>query len=144
MSHKFDIGVFATIVNERNEILHILRNDMDLWETPGGGLEESETPKQAVVREVKEETGFDIEVIRLSGIYIRPHNNGVIFNFFAKVIGGEEKPHPDEVREIAWFKIDDLPKETVAHKNERIQDALDVHDVVFKIQNGPSVRELIK
>ncbi|MFZ2190506.1 MAG: NUDIX hydrolase [Candidatus Magasanikiibacteriota bacterium] len=140
----FDIGVFAVIVNEQNKILHIRRNDIDIWETPGGRLEPKETPEQAIIREVKEEVGLDIKVEKLSGIYVRPHNNGIIFNFVCSVIPGSIIVlSKEEARDVEWFDIDEIPKNSSPYKTERIKDALlNKNDVIYKIQDGPSVRDL--
>ncbi|MFA5994556.1 MAG: NUDIX domain-containing protein, partial [Parcubacteria group bacterium] len=72
MKQAFTIGVFGIIRDEKNRVLLVLRQDYDLWNLPGGGLEKGESPWQGVVREVKEETGLDVEVVRLAGIYSKP------------------------------------------------------------------------
>lgn len=58
--------VKCLVKNEENEILLIKRSDSDTiggkWETPGGGVDEGETIEQAVIREVKEEAGVDVQV----------------------------------------------------------------------------------
>ncbi len=63
--------VIALIVNDQNQILIARRNDPELpdahdkWELVGGKIEYEETPEQAVVREVKEETGLEVEIVSL-------------------------------------------------------------------------------
>jgi len=52
----FKVGAFAIIVNEEKKVLLCHRRDYDLWNFPGGRVEERETPREAVIREVKEET----------------------------------------------------------------------------------------
>ncbi|MFA6427791.1 MAG: NUDIX hydrolase [Candidatus Magasanikbacteria bacterium] len=142
---KYAIGVFVTILNDKKEILYIHRADRDLWETPGGGLEPGETPYDAAVREVKEETGYDIEIDRLSGIYIRPHNNGMVFNFVGHVIGGKLKLQKEEVNDCKWFSYDELPRNTSPYKKERIAYVLSgENEVEFKVQDGPPVSELLR
>ena len=56
MKSTFTIGVFGIIRDEQNRVLLCLRNDYDLWNLPGGTLEQGESPWQGVIREVKEET----------------------------------------------------------------------------------------
>lgn len=60
------VGVSALITNSANEILIIARSLTDsmpgVWETPGGGLDMGEDPHDAVIREVKEEVGLDVEI----------------------------------------------------------------------------------
>lgn len=58
------IGSAAICVNEKTEVLMVRARDSDLWAVPSGGLEIGETPEVCCIREVKEETGYDIEIIR--------------------------------------------------------------------------------
>ena len=60
MRQEFKISVFGIIKNEENRVLLCLRNDYNIWNLPGGGLEKGETPWQGIIREVKEETGLNI------------------------------------------------------------------------------------
>lgn len=64
----------AIVTDEHGRILLIKRRDNTLWALPGGGHEIGETIEQTAVREVKEETGLDVEVTGLSGIYTSPHH----------------------------------------------------------------------
>lgn len=64
----------AIVTDEHGRILLIKRRDNTLWALPGGGHEIGETIEQTAVREVKEETGLDVEVTGLSGIYTNPHH----------------------------------------------------------------------
>lgn len=75
------VGVFATILDERGYVLLCHRRDHNFWCQPGGGRESGETPCQGVVREVREETGLDVEVERLIGVYCWPSGDEIIFSF---------------------------------------------------------------
>ena len=86
MKHKVTIGSFGIITNENDEILLCHRNDYDLWNLPGGGLEKNETPWDCVIREAKEETGLNVEVSRLMGIYSKPNKDELVFMFVCNVI----------------------------------------------------------
>lgn len=55
---------------DRNKILLIKRRDVPVWVLPGGGIDPNETPERAVVREIREETGFTVQIDRLVGDYI--------------------------------------------------------------------------
>lgn len=63
------VGAYAVLVDDAERILLALWNEGDVpaWTVPGGGVEDGETPEQAAVREVREETGYDIELVRLLG-----------------------------------------------------------------------------
>lgn len=89
----------AIVSNQNGEILLHKRSDNHLWSLPGGGMELGESIEQCIIREVKEETGFDVEVIRCIGIYTDPHHliqysDGEVRQQFSilfecRVIGGE-------------------------------------------------------
>lgn len=103
------IGVSALIRNENGEILITQRADDGRWVEPGGGLEPGESPAQAVIREVREETGLDVEVVRLIGVYGGPNYRvtgpggaqtsivGMVFD--CRITGGT--PQPDGVETTA-------------------------------------------
>jgi len=57
----------------------------------GGGVEEGESPWEAVVREVKEEVGLDVMVTCLTGVYSKPQKNEVVFSFLCEVVSGAPK-----------------------------------------------------
>lgn len=65
MKHKVSIGSFWIITNEKKEILLVHRNDYNLRNLPWWGLEEWESPRECVIREVKEETWLDVKIIKL-------------------------------------------------------------------------------
>jgi ADP-ribose pyrophosphatase YjhB (NUDIX family) len=67
-------SVTAIVTNERGEILMVHKTDNDLWALPGGGMDVGEYMADAVVREVKEETGIDVEVTGIVGIYTNPNH----------------------------------------------------------------------
>ncbi|MGA8943455.1 MAG: NUDIX domain-containing protein [Thermoactinomyces sp.] len=64
----------AIVLNRNGEILLHKRSDNHLWSLPGGGMELGESIEQCIIREVKEETGLDVEVVKCIGIYTDPHH----------------------------------------------------------------------
>ncbi|MDQ0418847.1 mutator protein MutT [Croceifilum oryzae] len=64
----------AIVVNNKEEILLHKRRDNQLWSLPGGVMEVGETIEEAIVREVREETGFNVEVKKMIGIYTDPNH----------------------------------------------------------------------
>ncbi len=144
MTPTFTIGVSGIIRDNENRVLLCRRNDYDLWNLPGGGVESGETPWAGVIREVKEETGLDVEIIRLTGVYSKPHKDKIVLAFECRVIGGEITLN-DESREIKYFALSELPKNTSPKQVERIKDALENKtETIMKIQTGKSSIELIK
>ncbi|TCS94984.1 NUDIX domain-containing protein [Hazenella coriacea] len=64
----------ALVTDEVGRILLHKRSDNHLWSLPGGVMELGESMEQTIIREVKEETGFDVKVIKCIGIYTDPHH----------------------------------------------------------------------
>jgi ADP-ribose pyrophosphatase YjhB (NUDIX family) len=64
----------AIVVNQENAILLHRREDTELWSIPGGAMEPGESIAQTVVREVKEETGLDVEPVSILGVYSNPRH----------------------------------------------------------------------
>jgi hypothetical protein len=74
MSDLFTLGAFAVIRDDQGRVLLCHRRDMDAWNLPGGGVCNGELPTEAVVRETREETGLEIVVEQLTGIYGKPNS----------------------------------------------------------------------
>jgi 8-oxo-dGTP diphosphatase len=80
------------------------------WDGPGGFVEPGETAEQAAIREIKEESNLDIEIIDYLGscadIYGEINTLGLIYE--AQIVGGEMRAQ-DDVAELKWFDLNDLP-----------------------------------
>src|SRR5438105_11293805 len=98
----FRIGVFALIFNNQKQILLGHRRDIDWWNLPGGGMEAGETVEEAVGREVREETGLEVEVEQLVGVYSKPQKHEIVLAFRCRVIGGILQA-TEEIRESRYF-----------------------------------------
>lgn len=118
----FRIGVFALIFHE-GHILLGHRRDVDWWNLPGGGMEVGETVDEALRREVREETGLDVEVEQLVGVYSKPQKQEVVLTFRCRVIGGTLQATA-ETRESRYFAPDALPPNTLPKHRQRVEDAL--------------------
>lgn len=93
-----------------------------LWNIPAGRLDKNENPIDGAKREVKEETGYDIEINGLLGVYVggSPHIANLIrikIIFRASVIGGELNFPKDEILEAKWFE----PSEVLAMKDSQLR-----------------------
>jgi len=94
------------------------------WALPKGHLEPEETPEQAAVREVKEETGLDATVVAPLGVIDywfvfqgkRIHKH--VHHFVLQYLGGELCDDDIEVTEVAWVPVDEL-RQRVTFENER-------------------------
>lgn len=145
MQQEFKIGVFGLIKNTEDQVLLCLRNDYNIWNLPGGKLEKGESPWSGVIREVKEETGLDVEIIKLIGVYSKPNKDEIVFSFECKVLGGKLTLN-EEAKDIKYFSINDIPENTVQKQVERIKDFFENKDrSVLKIQQtDKSTLDLLK
>jgi 8-oxo-dGTP diphosphatase len=92
------------------------------WSLPGGSMEPGESVDQAAVREVKEETGLDVRLTRLVGVYSRPAEGALAVCFEGEIVGGSFCEAMDETPECRYFPADDLPEPIRAHLRERVAD----------------------
>ncbi|HZG78619.1 MAG TPA: NUDIX hydrolase, partial [Paenibacillus sp.] len=101
---KHIVSAAAIVVNEKSEIL-LIRGPRRGWEMPGGQVEEGESLSQAAIRETKEESGIDIEIIKFCGIFQNVGNSICNTLFLAKPIGGEFTTTPESL-ESGFFPVE--------------------------------------
>ena len=121
-SARFRVAVSALLFDE-HRVLLAHRRDIDWWNLPGGGMELGETVEEAVKREVLEETGLDVEVEQLVGVYSKPQKQEVVLAFRCRRVGGVLM-QTEESRTCCYFAPDALPVNTLPKHRQRIQDAL--------------------
>ncbi|BCN30951.1 NUDIX hydrolase [Anaeromicropila herbilytica] len=120
VGHDKIILVFAggCIFNEKGEVLLQKRGDSNKWGFPGGAIELGETPQMAAIREAKEETGLDVEVNNLIGIYTdicMEYSNGdkahsILIAYELSAIGGKLFCDKEETLELKYFSLDNMPE----------------------------------
>ncbi|NLU76756.1 NUDIX domain-containing protein [Streptomyces sp. HNM0575] len=127
------VAASAVVTDEAGRILLQRRADNDLWALPGGGMEMTDSLPGTAVREVKEETGLDVEITGLVGTYTDPrhviaYSDGEVrrqFNvcFTARVIGGK-LALSDESKELRFVAPDDIGSLRMHHTQRlRLQHA---------------------
>jgi 8-oxo-dGTP pyrophosphatase MutT (NUDIX family) len=127
-------AVTAFVVNDNGEVLLERRSDNGRWGMPGGVQEIGESITQTVVREVREETGVDVEVTGLVGIYTDPghviaFSDGEVRQEFslcfrARPIGGGVVASRESL-EVRWISREELlTLNTSTSTRRRINDAL--------------------
>lgn len=101
---KHIVTAAAVVLNDQNEIL-LINGVKRGWEIPGGRVEEGESLSSAVIREVKEETGIDIEIIKFCGLF--QNVNESIYNtlFIGRPIAGKLTTS-EESLEVGYFTIE--------------------------------------
>ena len=113
-------------VIEAGKILLAQREDFQTWVLPSGAVEEGESLAEAALREVKEETGIEVEITRLVGIYSRSGNLTPSYTtlFAARPVGGEIKLQAGETIAVKWFRFEEIPSPLHTGQWRRIQDAI--------------------
>ncbi len=134
------VGSSAVVVDEEGRILLQRRSDSGNWALPGGTMDIGETFGQSAIREVKEETGFDVRIERIVGIYSDPghvfaYEDGEVrqeFNIcLACMITGGELAVSSESTDVRFFSFEEVSDLTMhASIRKRIDDYL---------RNGPPV-----
>lgn len=111
------------VVQDGNKVLLILRCDTPVWVIPGGGIEDGETPEEACVRELKEETGLDVVVTRKVAHYTASHawTSGVHI-FKCERVGGALSKGA-ETRDLGYYVPDEVPGHLFSLHRRWIQDA---------------------
>lgn len=122
---KFIVGVNGIIIDKNNNIL-LLRHKYwpeGTWGLPSGYAERGERLEEALAREVREETGFEIEVERLleitSGYRLR-----LEVSYLGRIVGGELKIDADEIIEARFFPFEELPEQLI-DKHKKLTNDLD-------------------
>lgn len=130
-----DVVVPVALIVQNSKLLMNLRNDPhhaayhNTWEFPGGGVEWGEPLADCVVREAKEETGLDVEIIAPVG-YIKTEaverpDIAVRYQLYlvpyvCRVVGGTLSANPDEALRSEWFSLDDVLSHQLTGTNDEL------------------------
>ncbi len=129
---RHSVSVAAVITDDHDRALLIQRADNGHWEPPGGVLELGETIEDGLRREVREETGLEIEPVALTGIYKNMSRGIIALVFRAKVTGGQLAT-TNESADFRWVtpaEVSELATEAYA---VRVIDAV-------RSEHAPAVR----
>ncbi len=130
MTKKSVIGVVFS--KDRNEILLTKRRDVPVWVLPGGGVEKNEDEKEAIKREIFEETGFNVHIKRKVGIYIPINKLTKKTHLYECSINSGIAKISNETKEIKFFPINNLPKLMPPPYDEWIKDAHQNNKTIIK------------
>ena len=115
-------GVRAVIINDRSEILFVMHTYIPGWHFPGGGVDKGESPREAIIREVREEAGIHVKEAPL-----------IYDCYFHKIAGVDDivslyiiknfecqSFNSSEILEAKWFSLEQLPNEVSLASKRRI------------------------
>ncbi|WP_369900932.1 NUDIX hydrolase [Bacillus manliponensis] len=130
---KHILSAATIVLNARGEIL-LLKGPKRGWEMPGGQVEEGESLREAAIRETKEETGIDIEIIKFCGVFQNVKSSICNTLFLGKVTGGKLTTSPESL-EVGFFPVE-AALQMVTWKNfkERILYCLDEEKQPFYVE----------
>lgn len=143
------VAVGAAVGNDNGELLLIQRSDSGAWLYPTGWCDVGYSAAEVVVKEVKEETGIDVEPVRLIAVldglrlgFTRIPLYSLVFH--CRAVGGELAAHPLECRDVGWFGRDNLPTPLVGFERwgEHVFAALagEHRDVLYDRVRAPMWR----
>jgi ADP-ribose pyrophosphatase YjhB (NUDIX family) len=112
------VAVGAAVGNDKGELLLIQRADSGIWLYPTGWCDVGYSAAEVVVKEVEEETGIEVEPVRLIAVldglrlgFTRVPLYSLLF--YCRAVGGSLNPHPLETRDVGWFTRDTMPSPLV-------------------------------
>lgn len=128
-------GIAVVIFNKKQEVLLQKRADVGQWGIPSGHVEPGETVANAAIREVLEETGLKVKILRLIGVYSDPNSqvfhypDGRVTHFItscfqAEIVSGEITLSSPETLDLRYFPLDRLPKNILKMHPLWLADAL--------------------
>lgn len=109
---KFVVGTAALILNKRGEVLlfkHSYRQDTP-WGFPGGYLKKGENPDEAIQREIMEESGLRIHILKLLEVIVSADTPRLEVLYLAELEGEGRFAPSQEVDEMRFFPLDQLPE----------------------------------
>lgn len=119
------------LFDEAGRVLLQKREDSNKWGFPGGAIELGETPEEAAIRELKEETGLDVAIDSLIGIYTdsdMKYPNGdnaqsIAIVYKLKALSGELICDNKETVDLKYFDVDKLP-EMFCKQHEEVKEVI--------------------
>lgn len=124
------IGVRGAVFDKAGRILMVRETaDEHRWTLPGGWADVNQTPAQSVVREVFEESGYQVRAVKLAAVWDRarqaqpPTPFSVVRLFFICALEGGAPATSLETSEVAWFAEASLPQDLSVRRTTRAQIA---------------------
>ncbi|MFJ4156662.1 NUDIX domain-containing protein [Pseudomonas sp. NPDC090233] len=104
------IKLRATVIYRKDGEVLFVRKRNAKWNLPGGRVERDETPLQAAMREMAEETGLAFDELR----YVTVYREEKVIHYLFEARKADDKPRPrNEIEACRWIKARDVPKRRV-------------------------------
>lgn len=154
LKRKPPLTVVNAIIQNGEEVLLIKRGKepgLGTWVLPGGHVETNEDLEEAVIREVKEETGLAVGVVGLIDSHadkqgIDPRGYHLVLTFLVSPVGGNLKKTSEAV-DIGWFKLNDLPNEigldSARYFQKTITSQQQISELVRVVPPMPMVNQIV-
>ena len=123
MTNLSCVTVIALVFIQQDDAILLVKPNYgkQYWSLPGGKMEPGESIDEAAIREVREETGLDVRLRRVVGLYSKPGEGGLAVCFEGEVVCGTLKAD-HEITECRYFPYVRLPEITREHLRQRIED----------------------
>ena len=129
------VSVAGIVIDDAGHVLIIQRRDNGQWAPPGGVLELGESFEQGVRREITEETGVDVDVDRLTGVYKNMRLGVVALVFRCRPVAGHARTS-EEAAEVRWADPAEVENLMAPAFAVRITDALTDAAAVTRVHDG--------
>jgi 8-oxo-dGTP pyrophosphatase MutT (NUDIX family) len=95
------------------------------WNLPAGKIDKGFSIEETAVKEAKEETGYDVKLIRKIGVYQDRVDNPAKHVFLAEIVGGELKFPEDEILDAKWFSLQEISDRKDEMRESYIQETIE-------------------
>ncbi len=107
-----NVGVVVGVVVRRDGKFLLVQEKSPkiygLWNFPAGHVDVGESLEQAAIREAKEESGYNVEIIKELAIFHAQSTDPIKHAFEGKIVGGELKFPEDEILDAKWFALNEI------------------------------------
>ncbi|MDF2091091.1 NUDIX domain-containing protein [Knoellia sp. 3-2P3] len=138
-SPRHSVSVAGVILDaDGSHVLLVKRRDNGRWEPPGGVLELGESIEAGLRREVREETGVEVDVEGLSGVY-KNMTHGIVALVFRCMATSEPLNEAEEAVAVAWQPVDQLDSLMPPAYAVRVRDALTLGPAAIRAHDGVEI-----